>query len=59
MARFYPGLVGILVAFVGWVAMMVASKSMLVGTLVGVVDVIGLDARQGIMGKCVCWLRHE
>ena len=45
MARFYLGLVGILVAFVGWVAMMVASKSMLVGTLVGVVDVIGLDAR--------------
>ena len=59
MARFYSRLDGLLVDFVGCVVMLVAKMSMMVGLSVGVVDLIYLDTRQGIMGKCGYWLRHE
>ena len=34
--------------------MLVTAKSILVGPLVSVVDVIDLGARYGIVGKCGC-----
>ena len=51
MVSFDPGLVGILVAVVGWVAMLVASTSILVGLSVGALDLIYLGAKQEIMGE--------
>ena len=51
MEIFYSDLVGILVAFVGWVTTLVAVTSIIVGLLVSAVVLIDLDARYGIMGN--------
>ena len=53
-ARFYPGLVGLLIELVRWVAMMVDVMSASVGPSVGVMGLIDLDSRQRIMGKYGC-----
>ena len=54
MGIFYPGLFRPVVAFVGEFEILVAVVLMLVGTSVGVADLIDLVTRQGIMRKSRC-----
>ena len=51
VAIFCLGLVELLVAFAGWVAMMVDTESMLVGVLVGAVVLICFGHKVGNYGQ--------
>ena len=45
MVRFFPGAVGLLVAVVGWVVMILAATSTLVGLLFALCDMIYFGAK--------------
>ena len=47
VARFYPSFVGLLGAILGWVAMLVAETSMMVGLPFDAVDLIEFEHKVG------------
>ena len=53
MLRCYPGAVGLPIAISGWVAMLVAVTSKLLGLMVVLCDISYLVINQGMMGKWV------
>ena len=51
MVKFCPSAVGLLASVVGWVPMLMAAISTLVGQLVSLWDAVYFGTKQGMMGK--------